>query len=99
MALIDSRSNFRYATCRRERARRLSSFVARESRMKSSLSPLAVALAAALWSGFAVSSNVSQSLVAQALRDAGTTVARQDDVGTGHERKPGMKRDTGGGAK
>ncbi|HVJ61700.1 MAG TPA: hypothetical protein VM555_03210, partial [Tahibacter sp.] len=68
------------------------------------LSPLAGALAITLWSGLAASSSVSQSMVAQALRDAGTAAASQNGIGTGEEPKSlklerGAKRDTGGGAK
>jgi hypothetical protein len=62
------------------------------------LSPLAGALAITLWSGFAASSTISQSLVAQALRDAGTTAASQNGVGAGNE-PPLVKADTVGGVK
>ncbi|HJU39927.1 MAG TPA: hypothetical protein VJ724_10170, partial [Tahibacter sp.] len=65
--------------------------------MKFSRSPLAGALALTLWSGIAASSTFSNSLIAQALRDAGLNAVSQDDVGSAHERKP--KRDTIGGQK
>ncbi|HJU38408.1 MAG TPA: S8 family serine peptidase, partial [Tahibacter sp.] len=69
------------------------------------LSPLAGALAVTLWSGLAASSTISQSLVAQALRDAGVAAAGQSDTGGGGEPplKPKLersaKRDTVGGEK
>ncbi len=62
--------------------------------MKSLLSPFTVALAATLWSGFAVPASVSAPLVAQALHEAGLTTA--GFIGTGPQRH---KADTGGGAK
>jgi subtilisin family serine protease len=67
--------------------------------MKYSLLPLAGALAATVWSGFAASSTFSSSFAAQALRDAGVGAALQDDVGTGYERPPRPKADTVGGVK
>jgi len=66
--------------------------------MKSSLSPLAVALAATLWSGFAVSSPVPGPFAAQALRAARAVAAAQHGTGTGEEPRGRKKADTGGGA-
>ncbi|WP_313920452.1 S8 family serine peptidase [Tahibacter sp.] len=63
--------------------------------MKSSLSPFSVALAATLWSGFAVPASVSTPLVARALHDASLTAA----AGLNGTELRRHKPDTGGGAK
>jgi subtilisin family serine protease/uncharacterized membrane protein len=63
--------------------------------MKSSLSPLAVALAATLWSGFAAASSLPQQVFAQALREAGATAG----IGIDATAQVRQKADTGGGVK